>query len=182
MLAFIKERRSHFLKEFNGKKAPDSIIQEMLEASIWAPSHRLTLPFRYEVFPPNQLGYLSSAIESSYRKKGVDIDPLKIKKIQSYPEKLSHAIAIVFKPTGKVPEWEEFASLGAAVQNMYLQLSTQNAFGGYWTTGNESNSDILRRHMGLLDSEVHCGCFFIGGINTQRTEANRPPADVAWDQ
>ena len=88
MLAFIKERRSHFLKEFNGKKAPDSIIQEMLEASIWAPSHRLTLPFRYEVFPPNQLGYLSTAIESSYRKKGVDIDPLKIKKNTILPREV----------------------------------------------------------------------------------------------
>lgn len=180
MLAFIKERRSHFLREFNGKKAPDSIIQEMLEASIWAPSHRLTLPFRYEVFPPNRLGYLSSAIESSYRKKGVDVDPLKIEKIQSFSDKLSHVIAIIFKPSGKVPEWEEYASLGAAVQNMYLQLSSHKKYGGYWTTGNEINSVIMREFLQLEDSEVHCGYFFIGGIDNKRTKAARPAVDVNW--
>ena len=180
MLTLIKERRSHFLREFNGKKAPDSIIQEMLEASIWAPSHRLTLPFRYEVFRPNQLEYLSTAIESSYRKKGVDLDPLKIEKIQSFPKKLSHAIAIIFKPSGKVPEWEEYASLGAAVQNMYLQLSTHTEFGGYWTTGNEINSAIMREFLQLEESEVHCGYFFIGGIDQKRTKAARPAVDVNW--
>ena len=180
MLAFIKERRSHFLREFNGKKAPDSIIQEMLESSIWAPSHRLTLPFRYEVFPPNQLGYLSTAIESSYRKNGVDINPLKIEKIQSFSDKLSHAIAIIFKPSGKVPEWEEYASLGAALQNMYLQLSSHEKFGGYWTTGNEINSVIMREFLQLEDSEVHCGYFFIGGIDNKRTKATRPAVDVKW--
>lgn len=182
MLEIIRNRRSHFLKEFNGKKADKLLINGLLETTVWAPSHRLTLPFRFHVFGPEKITQLAQLIEESYTINNTSVDPLKIEKFRSYPIKLSHAIAIVFKPTGKVPEWEEFASLGAAVQNMYLQLSTQNAFGGYWTTGNESNSDILRRHMGLLDSEVHCGCFFIGGINTQRTEANRPPADVAWDQ
>jgi hypothetical protein len=180
MLTLIKDRRSHFLREFNGNKAPNSIIQEMLEASIWAPSHRLTLPFRYEVFPPNQLGYLATAIESSYRKNEVDIDPLKIEKIQSFPEKLSHALAVIFKPSGKIPEWEEYASLGAAVQNMYLQLSSHAEFGGYWTTGNEINSVIMREFLQLVESEVHCGYFFVGGIDHKRTKASRPAVDVNW--
>ena len=132
------------------------------------------------IFKLVQNGYLSSAIENSYRKKGVDVDPLKIEKIQSFSDKLSHAIAIIFKPSGKVPEWEEYASLGAAVQNMYLQLSSHQKFGGYWTTGNEINSVIMREFLQLEDSEVHCGYFFIGGIDNKRTKAARPAVDVNW--
>ncbi len=180
MLQKLKTRRSHFLKEFNGQIAPKQLISELLDAAIWAPSHKLTLPFRFVVFEPDQLELFSKKIRESYIQTQQEPQNDKLAKMATYPKKLSHAIAIILKPSNKVPLWEEYASLGAAVQNMYLMLSEQLHFGGYWTTGNEMDQPVMREFLSLNPEEIHCGYFFIGGINEKRSVANRPQTDVIW--
>jgi len=180
MLKQIQERRSHFLKEFNGNKAPDELIHSLITSANWAPSHKLTLPFRFIVFTPQNLWILAQNIEESYLDRHTEPNIDKLNKIKSIPSRLSHAIAIVLKPSNKVPLWEEFASLGAAIQNMYLVLSESNNFGGYWTTGNEIDAPKMRDDLKLTSEEIHCGYFFIGGIDHKRTLAQRPDTDVQW--
>ena len=180
MLKQIQERRSHFLKEFNGEKAPDELINTLLNAAIWAPSHKLTLPFRFVVYGPDKLPLFAQQIESSFRNRNADPNTDKIAKMQSFPQRLSHAIAIILKPSQKVPLWEEYASLGAAIQNIYLTLCESDSFGGYWTTGNEIDSPMMRNALKISPEEIHCGYFFIGGINTKRTQAQRPDIEVIW--
>ncbi len=180
MLQKLKSRRSHFLKEFNGDHAPKELITELLDAAIWAPSHKLTLPFKFVVYEPAKLNLLAQKIQESFIQTQKEPQADKIAKIASYPTKLSHAIAIILIPSHKVPLWEEYAALGAAVQNMYLMLSEQPNFGGYWTTGNEMNQPIIREFLSLHPEEIHCGYFFIGGINEKRSIANRPQTDVLW--
>lgn len=180
MLKQIQERRSHFLKEFNGDKAPNDLIHSLIKSANWAPSHKLTLPFRFIVFSPQKLSILAQYIEESYLDRQSEPNIDKLNKIKSLPTKLSHAIAIVLKPSNKVPLWEEYASLGAAVQNMYLVLSESPNFGGYWTTGNEIDAPKMREALNLASEEVHCGYLFIGGLNQKRTLAQRPDTDVRW--
>jgi len=180
MLHEIQNRRSHFLKEFNGTNAPKDFVQNILNAAIWAPSHKLTLPFRFVVYGPESLSVMADAIQNSFVNRNPEPLIDKLLKIQSLPEKLSHAIAIILKPSHKVPLWEEYASLGAAVQNMYLMVSESTEFGAYWTTGNESNAPMMRETLQLSPEEIHCGYFFIGGIDTKRTVAQRPQSEVVW--
>ena len=180
MLKQIQDRRSHFLKEFNGEKAPDELINTLLNAAIWAPSHKLTLPFRFVVYGPKKLPLFAQQIESSYRNRHADPKNDKIAKMQYFPNKLSHAIAIILKPSQKVTIWEEYASLGAAIQNIYLTLCESETFGGYWTTGNEIDAPMMRNALKISSKEIHCGYFFIGGINTKRTLAQRPEPEVNW--
>ncbi len=180
MLKIIQERRSHFLKEFNGQKASDSLIHNLLNAAVWAPSHKLTLPFRFVVYGPENLELFSTQIVQSYSERNPDPKQEKIQKMQSFPDKLSHVIAIVLQPSQKVPLWEEYACLGAAVQNMYLSISQEENFGAYWTTGNEIDSPQMRENLKLSPDEIHCGYFFIGGIDLKRTQAVRPEPKVEW--
>jgi hypothetical protein len=123
---------------------------------------------------------MADAIQNSFVNRNPEPLIDKLLKIQSLPEKLSHAIAIILKPSHKVPLWEEYASLGAAVQNMYLMVSESTEFGAYWTTGNESNAPMMRETLQLSPEEIHCGYFFIGGIDTKRTVAQRPQSEVVW--
>jgi nitroreductase len=181
MIQQIQERRSHFLKEFNGKKAPNTLIETLIHASIWAPSHKLTLPFRFVVISPDKLQELTSHIIVSYRENNLEsLNLQKIEKMESYPEKLSHAIAIILKPSHKIPLWEEYATLGAAIQNMYLMIQEEPHFGAYWTTGNETNSEKMRSLLRVSPEEIHCGYFFIGGIDVKRTKSTRPNPDMRW--
>jgi nitroreductase len=180
MIEQIKTRRSHFLNEFNGNKAPDLLIHKLLEAAMWAPSHKLTLPFRFVVISSSKLLPFSETILDSIQSKQLEMEASKLAKIHSLPEKLSHVIALVLKPSNRVPLWEEYACLGAAVQNMHLILNEEPQFGGYWTTGNESNQTQIRTFLKLSEDEIHCGYFFIGGISTKRTTSKRPNPIQEW--
>lgn len=180
MLNAIQNRRSHFLKEFNGAKAPKDFVQNVLNAAIWAPSHKLTLPFRFVVYGPESVSLMSAAIQDSFINRNPEPHIEKLAKIQSLPAKLSHAIAIILKPSHRIPLWEEYATLGAAVQNMYLMVAESTEFGAYWTTGNETDAPMMRETLQLTPEEIHGGYFFIGGIDTKRTAAQRPPSEVLW--
>jgi len=47
----IRERRSIFPKQYDaGKHVDDAIIRQMLENANWAPTHKLTEPWRFTVF------------------------------------------------------------------------------------------------------------------------------------
>ena len=46
----ILNRRSVFPKDYTGEKVNDAIVQQMLENANWAPTHKLTEPWRFTVF------------------------------------------------------------------------------------------------------------------------------------
>lgn len=174
----IINRRSHFQKEFNGEIAPDEMISQLLEFSQWAPSHKLTLPWHFLVYKNESKIHLFDAIRSSI--KSTSSDPIKLEKMALFESPISHIIAIILEPSLKVPEWEEIASLGAGIQNIYLALLQYPNFGGYWSTGLQTNSEEMRNFLGLSPKEIHFGYFIIGGINELRTKSPRPKASINW--
>jgi len=176
----IETRRSHFTKEFNGAVAPKSLIETLVNNANWAPSHKITLPWHFVVFEGHSMQILTNKILEIQTKQNPNLDEAKISKIKSIPQKVSHIIAICLKPSHIVPLWEEYCSIGAAVQNMYLTLNTQDDFGGYWTTGNATNTKEMKVHLGLEEIHEHLGFFFIGGIDKKRTLAHRNAVGVEW--
>ncbi len=172
----IHGRRSHFVKEFNGLPVPDDVIARMLENARWAPSHKLTLPWRFRVFEGADKSALCNAMEQYYLQNtpAESFDERKLSKIRTYAFKVSHIISIGFEPSGKVPEWEELAATAMAVQNMYLTLTDHPHAAGYWTTGNGAGSDFMKQQTGLPDSAVQLGFFFVGMVDEKRHEAERP--------
>jgi len=176
----IESRSSHFAKEFNGKIAPKSLIENLINNANWAPSHKLTMPWHFIVFEGNPMQVLTAKILEIQTSKNPELDEAKISKIKNIPQKVSHIIAICLKPSFKVPLWEEYCSIGAAVQNIYLTLNTQNDFGGYWTTGNATNVQEMKEYLGLEETHEHLGFFFIGGLDQKRTLAHRSAVSVEW--
>src|SRR5210317_153156 len=100
MIDKIKNRRSHFTKEFNGEIALKSLIEEMLQSAIWAPSHKLTLPFRFTVIQPESRENIKDLILNNYLKSNPNPDPIKLEKIDWLSTKVSHIICIIFQPSG----------------------------------------------------------------------------------
>jgi hypothetical protein len=50
LLELIQRRRSIFPKQYSSKPVARKILEEMLEAARWAPTHRLTEPWEFIVF------------------------------------------------------------------------------------------------------------------------------------
>jgi hypothetical protein len=176
----IETRRSHFAKEFNGTIATNSLIESIITNANWAPSHKLTMPWHFIVFEGTSMLTLTNKILEIQTSKNPEMEEAKISKIKNIPQNVSHSIASCLKPSFKVPLWEEYCSIGAAVQNMYLTLNTQNDFGGYWTTGNATNSQEMKDYLGLEETHEHLGFFFIGGLDQKRTFAHRNAVSVEW--
>ncbi len=176
----IESRRSHFPKEFNGLKAPNELIHQMIENANWAPSHKLTLPWYFIVFEGQKIEQLVFQIEQIQNATNPNFPQEKRDKLRKLPSQLSHAIAICMKPSNLVPLWEEYCSLGAAVQNMYLTLNTVDDFGGYWTTGNATNTLQMKEFLEINEQDLHLGFFFVGGINQKRTDSTRKTVSVKW--
>ncbi len=176
----IETRRSHFTKEFNGKIADKSLIHQLLSNAHWAPSHKLTLPWHFIIFEGQKIDELAKNICNIQLATNPNIPQEKIDKINLLPSKLSHAIAICLKPSHKIPLWEEYCAVGAAVQNMYLTLNALSDFGGYWTTGNGTNTIEMKKYLELSENDEHLGFFFIGGIDQKRTLTKRDAQTVVW--
>ena len=48
--ALIHQRRSIFPKDYTKERVDDTIVQQILENATWAPTHKLTEPWRFIVY------------------------------------------------------------------------------------------------------------------------------------
>lgn len=177
VLESIKTRRSHFTKEFTGEAIEKEKVTLLLEMAHWAPSHLLTLPWRFKVYNGKGLNTICQKMAEVYTQetKEEKFKPEKLDKILSYPEKISDIIAIIMKRDEhkRVPELEEICAVACAVQNIYLTLTTFEDIGGYWTTGNGTYSAEMKSFLGLNTDDVLMGFFMLGKLKAKRTFANR---------
>lgn len=173
--SIIQTRRSHFVKEFTGELVPGELLVRMLANAKMAPSHKLTLPWRFNVFSGEEKRTLCAAMEKYYLEEtpAEKFVQAKLDKIRTYKDKISHIISIGMHPSGLVPEWEELAATAMAVQNMWLTLSDEPNAAGYWTSGNGTGSETMKKITGLDAGDKQLGFFFLGMVEHKRWEAVR---------
>src|SRR5882672_5386437 len=64
----IRTRRSVFPKDYTGEKVGEEIVRQMLENANWAPSHKLTEPWRFVVFSGEGLRKLAEFQGACYQR------------------------------------------------------------------------------------------------------------------
>lgn len=135
----IRNRRSVFQQQYTGEKVDDAIIRQMLENANWAPTHKLTEPWRFIVFAGNGIQQLAEQQAALYRQvataKGTYSED-RYQNLLTKPKLSSHIIAIAMKRDEKksIPEIEEVGAVYCAVENMYL-TATAYGVGCYLSTG-----------------------------------------------
>jgi nitroreductase len=162
----IQGRRSIFPKDYTGGKVDDSVIHKMLENANWAPSHKLTEPWRFVVFTSDGLKRLGEFQGECYKKVTERDGTFKEERYQNLvtkPLECSHIIAIGMKRDEKkgVPEWEELAAVFCAVENMYL-TATAYGIGCYLSTGGITNFPEAKEFFGLGPEDKLCGFLNVG--------------------
>lgn len=181
----IKSRRSTFPKQYAaGQLVPDNIIEQMLENANWAPSHKLTEPWRFTVFTGEGLRTFAQLQAMVYKHATGDFfDQGKYQKLLDNPQMASHIISIGMKRHAEknIPEIEEIASVACAVQNMYLTAAAFN-IGCYWTTGGVTYNEKAKTIFGLSSEDKLMGFFYIGVIDVPSPPGKRQPIEekVNW--
>ena len=121
----IQTRRSFAINELTDAPVDQVLIDRVLEAANWAPSHGKTEPWRFVVFHRDGRAALSSAFGAAFAKLNPDLprggegERAQAKR----PWQAPVWIALGMQPSKKFPEWEDMLAFGAAVQNMHLMAS-----------------------------------------------------------
>lgn len=171
----IRQRRSIFPPQYNGKPIERRIIEQILENANWAPTHKLTEPWRFHVFESLAAREKLSHFLSEYYTQNTPIElfsPIKQKKTKQAALLSACAIAICMQRNESLPEWEEIAAVSAAVQNMWL-TATAYGVGAYWATPGAIHG--IHDFLGLKTNERCLGFLYLGHTDLEIPDSKRSP-------
>ncbi|WP_113654604.1 nitroreductase family protein [Pedobacter namyangjuensis] len=177
----IQNRRSVFPADYIAKEIEEDLIEQILESANYAPTHKLTQPWRFTVLTGKAKSKLGVALGEIY-KATVPAEKFLQKKFDSFAQKTDQAaciLAINIKFSGKLPDWEEIAATACAVQNMALTAEALS-IGAYWSSPPLISG--LGEFLGLKEDEKCYGLFYMGYHNNEAGTANRTPMSekVTW--
>ncbi|MES2456957.1 MAG: nitroreductase [Bacteroidota bacterium] len=178
----IKRRRSIFPVSYTAEEVPVELITQILESANYAPTHKLTQPWRFMVFRKEGKTKLGQELARLY-KEVTPVTQFLQKKYDSITEKADQASCIITLNlklhSDKVPEWEELAALACAVQNMALTAEALNV-GAYWSSPGMLAD--LKDYLNLDEQEKCYGLFYMGYHNEPvRAAMRQPVADkIKW--
>ncbi len=177
----IRSRRSVFPKDYSGEKVDDSIVKQMLENANWAPTHKLTEPWRFVVFTGDGLKTLAAFQSECYKQvtqaKGT-FEEKKYEGLKLKPMECSHIIAVGMKRDEKksVPELEELGAVFCAIENMYL-TATACGIGCYLSTGGVTNFEEAKSFFGLGREDKLIGFIHVGIPKGLPSAGKRKPVE-----
>lgn len=162
----IRSRRSIHADEFTGETIPEALLHEILTNATWAPTHKMTEPWRFVALQGSHLQkfgrHLAAYYKEYYRQK---MSPQQFQEkynyLLKYPLQAGCMIAVILVRSEHIaiPAWEEIAAVASAVQNMALTC-TACGLGSYWNSSDGAISYVSS--LGLKANEQSLGLFFIG--------------------
>lgn len=162
----IRTRRSVYADEFIKQNIPDELLNEILINATYAPTHKMTEPWRFIVFKDRYLEHLGSFLADYYRdfyfeKFSADEAQEKYNLLKEYPLNSACVIGVVMVRNTKInlPEWEEVAAVSSAVQNIALSC-TAHDIGSYWSTSAGAVDYV--KQFDLAENEQSLGLIYVG--------------------
>ncbi len=163
-LTAIRTRRS--VKEYDGRPIPREWIEELLDAARWAPNHKLTHPWRFNVFMGEGREKLVEARQNAVRlaaeKKG---EPVAEKDLEFARAKCFSAPVLLIvsqvQSDNPITAKEDYAACWCAIENLLL-AATARGLASYPSTGAWVDQNTLGPVIGLPEDEEPVACVFLG--------------------
>lgn len=177
----IHQRRSVFPQDYTGETVKEEIVKQILENARWAPTHKLTEPWRFLVFTGEGINTLAG-MQSDIYKKVTEADGTfkesNYQKLLTKPSLSSHIIVVIMKRDEKrsVPEIEESGAVFCAIQNMYL-TATAYGVGSYLSTGGITYFEESKNFFGLENEDRIVGFFHLGIPKKDYPAGKRKPLE-----
>lgn len=183
LLNALATRRSFGLKEVAPEPIDHALVEQLLEAANWAPSHGKTEPWRFVVYSGEGRRVVGDAFSTAFRLLNPQ-QPVDSAGERAQRERVWLApvwIALGMRPDPKMPEWEELVAFGSAVQNMHLMASALG-LAGKWTSGACPLHPHVAEAVGFAPHTQLLGFFYVGLPATAWPEGRRRPLaeKVRW--
>ncbi len=181
-----RHRRSVFPKDYSGERVADAIVKQMLDNANWAPTHKLTEPWRFVVYTGAGIQHFASLQANCYKQVTEADGTYKEDRYQNLltkPQLSSHIIVVGMKRDEKesVPEVEELGAVFCAVQNMYL-TATAYGVGCYLSTGGITYFEAAKELFGWGPKDKIVGFLHVGMPKGSAIAGRRKPVEekVTW--
>ncbi len=178
VLDVIKSRRS--VPKMRPDAVPREVLEEMLEAAVWAPNHRLTEPWRFYVLRENSKRRFAE-IRRRFRAATLPNPeaPEAIKALDRlYQDTIStpaFIVATVHQAPDEEVREEDTAATFIAAQNMML-VAGERGVGTYMRTGALLRDPELRALIGVEDDRRLLAIIYVGYPADGLPQKRRTPA------
>lgn len=162
----IRNRRS--IGKVSQEPVAKETIEQILEAGVWAPNHRLTEPWRFFVLSGEGRAKLGDALaavaldglaaDADETERESKANGAKSKALRA-PVIIAVAVAPVERPD--VIELEEYGAVNAAIQNMLLATHALG-LGAVWRSGEPCYHPLMNEAFGLRPQDKMLGFLYIG--------------------
>jgi nitroreductase len=174
----IQSRRS--IGKVKQDPVEQHVIEEILEAAVWAPNHYQTEPWKFWVMTGNGRSLLGQAYADVAEAEAGEVDSEQLASFRVSHEKKAFrapvVIAVGVSPSSRngVIAIEEYAAVHAAVQNMLL-IAHSLGLGAIWRTGAPTYHTKMREAFKLESHEELAGFIYIGYPEMEPPAARRTP-------
>lgn len=188
LLSLIASRRSMGLSRLKPDPVERRLIERMLEAANWAPSHGDTEPWRFSVFAGEGREALAKIFEGVDRERAAKGEEVKDhggarKRAFAAPVWISIGMSPGLNEDGTLlmSEEEELMAVACAVQNLHLMATAQGLI-GMWHSKGISVHPAVARGLGLEPPARLLGFFMLGWPATEPPAGERRPLSekVTW--
>lgn len=177
LLELIKKRRAVYPDSYvQGEPLDKDVVEQLLEAANWAPTHKLSQPWRFYIFHDSTARHmLGQRLAEAYKTgtKNEDFSELKYQKFLSRVNQSACVMVLGMRPDPSLPEWEEIAAVASAVQNMWL-MCADLGLGSYWSTPSFFLSSAAS-WLPMTQEEKCLGLFYIGYTDKEWPPTKRKP-------
>lgn len=149
--------------------APDRAqLETLLRAAARAPDHGRLAPWRFVVLQGEARTRLGDAMAELTRQKTPEVgaEVLDGERRKALRAPVIVAVAAAARPHPKIPEVEQVAAVAAGIENMILAAHALG-FGTMWKTGGAAYSPIVKRALGLDESDQILGFVYLGTAVTR---------------
>lgn len=181
VLTAIQTRRS--IGKVKSNSVPKNLIETILEAGTWAPTHHLTEPWRFFVLTGGARnrfgGTLAQILKEKMEEPISEDEAKKLEREQNKPLRAPVIITVAVEPSdnSKVLIKEEFASVHAAVQNMLLAAHSLG-LGAVWRTGGICDEPKVKEFFEITGKSELVGFIYLGYPDMKKEGKRKPFSEV----
>jgi nitroreductase len=175
-VAWLQRRRSVAVKRLGPPAPTADELRAILGAALAAPDHGALRPWRLVLCAPGSRERLAELFVAAKRARHPDSTAIELEREREKARRPPVLLALVAAPkTGheKVPEIEQIATAGAALQSILLAAHGLG-YGAITLSGSRCAADNVRSALGVGAAETLLGFISIGTIVDTPRLASRP--------
>lgn len=151
-------RRS--IKKFKTDPVDIDEVIELLNVARWAPNHKLTQPWRFQLYADGGKEKFVEAFLASQERDGTLPDKAKNK--AAYFRDIPLHLVVIMSEDSRKKRWDEdYAAISALVQNFQL-AAWERGIGMIWRTNDWTHDPVFKEAIDVTPDEKIVGTLMIG--------------------